>query len=532
MSERNLKDAFYGANFRVGQGLLTRDKSTGSNDLTDSTFENIQTWDVLTDQVATGEAFDEVTDSERAMDDCTESGVAFDVVTDKEVAMDLVTDKEIAMDKVTDKEVAMDKVMSKVMARDKFYGASHSVDKGILTRSQEVNETVLTESNWTQNLTFDQITDNNTNMDEMTDSERSMDDATSSEVAMELVADKEMPMDLVTDKEMPMDLVTDKEIAMDKVTDKEIAMDLLTDKEAAMEVLSDKQSSFDFVLDNISKSAIQQFLVDEITAKSMAVGKFVQGGAFIDSTGVSSENVTDIDTLTDSNDRIEEITDSERAMDAATESELAMNKVTDKEMPMDKVTDKEVAMDAVSDSEVAMDKVSDSEVAMDAVTDKPFATGVFLKSPHLKDTHWSKITSSEIFWNKGEARTNIGDGGSKNLINNDLGGKALELTYDYSSDETYSEYDTLIIDFDQLNSLIVQLSVESGASRPDLIISVDNTTLYENLENADDDNPEWTERNFNVSSISGEQLILIETGVSNSSSTSGTVESRIRFIEG
>ena len=189
---KNLKDAFYSANFRVGQGLVTRDKSTDSNDLTESVFENIQTWDELTDQADTGEAFDELTDSEQGMDDSTESNFA----------MDVVTDKEPAMDKVTDKEMPMEKVMSKVMARDKFYNANHWVDKGILTRSQEVNETVLTESNWTQNVTFDQITDDNTNMDEMTDSEKSMDDATESEVAMDKVTDKEVAMDKVMSKVM------------------------------------------------------------------------------------------------------------------------------------------------------------------------------------------------------------------------------------------------------------------------------------------------------------------------------------------
>ena len=151
--DKNLKDAFYGGNFRVGQGLLTRDKSTDSNDLTEAEFENIQTWDELTDQADTGEAFDEVTDSEQAMDDCTESGVAFDVVTDKEMPMDKVTDKEVAMDKVTDKEMPMDKV---------------------------------------------------------TDKEMPMDKVTDKEVAMDKVTDKEMPMDKVTDKEMPMDKVTSK----------------------------------------------------------------------------------------------------------------------------------------------------------------------------------------------------------------------------------------------------------------------------------------------------------------------------------
>ena len=160
---RTLKDAFYGGNFRVGKGLLTRDKSTDSNDLTEATFENIQTWDELTDQTATDEAFDELTDSEQAMDDSTESNVAFDVVTDKEPAMDKVTDKEMPMDKVTDKEIAMDKVTDKEMP-----------------------------------------------MDKVTDKEMPMDKVTDKEVAMDKVTDKEVAMDKVTDKEMPMDKVVSK----------------------------------------------------------------------------------------------------------------------------------------------------------------------------------------------------------------------------------------------------------------------------------------------------------------------------------
>ena len=181
---RTLKDAFYGGKFRVGQGIYTRSVSQGETILTEATFENIQTWDELTDQTETDEAFDELTDSEQSMDDCTESSVAFDLVTDKEVAMDKVTDKEMPMDKVTDKEMPMDKVTDKEMP-----------------------------------------------MDKVTDKEVAMDKVTDKEVAMDKVTDKEMPMDKVTDKEMPMDKITDKEVAMDKVTDKEVAMDKVTDKE-------------------------------------------------------------------------------------------------------------------------------------------------------------------------------------------------------------------------------------------------------------------------------------------------------------
>ena len=150
---------------------------------------------------------DDITDDEIAMDKVTDSEIAMDKVTDSEMLMDKVTDKEMPMDKVTDKEMPMDKVMSKVMSRDKFYNALHWVDKGIYHRSDWAGEAILTENNWKDNKTFDQITDDETLMGEFTDSEQSMDDSTDSEVAM----------DKVTDKEMPMDKVTDSEIAMDKV---------------------------------------------------------------------------------------------------------------------------------------------------------------------------------------------------------------------------------------------------------------------------------------------------------------------------
>ena len=176
---RTLKDAFYGSNFRVGQGLLTRDKSTDSNDLTESSFENIQTWDELTDQVATGEAFDELTDSEQGMDDSTESNMAMDVVTDKKPAMDKVTDKEVAMDKVTDKEMPMDKV---------------------------------------------------------TDKEVAMDKVTDKEMPMDKVTDKEMPMDKVTDKEVAMDKVMSKLMARSKFLDSSLILDYLWSKIQASDI--------------------------------------------------------------------------------------------------------------------------------------------------------------------------------------------------------------------------------------------------------------------------------------------------------
>ena len=257
--------------------------------------------------------------------------------------------------------------------KDAFYKSNHWVNQGLKSRSDSQGENLLTNAKWTDEsrdfsatcedadlmedytdseISFEDVTDNVFGMDTITDKEVAMDKVTDKEMPMDKVTDKEVAMDKVTDKEVAMDKVTDKEMPIDKVTDKEVAMDKVTDKEVAMEVLSDKEFSFDFVLDNFDKENVEKFLSLDDT-KLMAVGKFVQGGAFIDSTGLSSENVTDIDTLTDSNDRMEEVTDSERGMDAATESELAIDVVTDKEVAMDKLTDKEMPMDKVISKEQA-----------------------------------------------------------------------------------------------------------------------------------------------------------------------------------
>ena len=181
--DKNLKDAFYGANFRVGQGLLTRDKSTDSNDLTEAEFENIQTWDELTDQTATDEAFDELTESFQSCKDMAGSrtgitnvldknDTAFDLLTDKEegmdgvteveLGMDIITDREDSMDKVTDKEMPMDKVTDKPMALGKFFNSSHIVttlwsqDFG----SQELWKNGSIEPVTTQNLLTWEFADN------------------------------------------------------------------------------------------------------------------------------------------------------------------------------------------------------------------------------------------------------------------------------------------------------------------------------------------------------------------------------------
>ena len=141
----------------------------------------------------TEDEIDNLVADEDAMETVGGSVHAINEIIDTRMIMDKVTDSEIAMDKVTDSEIAMDKVMSKVMSRDKFYDAPNWVDKGVYNRSVWAGESILTESNWKQNLTFDQITDDETLMDEFTDSEQSMEDSTDSEIAMDKVIDKLMP---------------------------------------------------------------------------------------------------------------------------------------------------------------------------------------------------------------------------------------------------------------------------------------------------------------------------------------------------
>ena len=454
---RTLKDAFYGGNFRVGQGLLTRDKSTDSNDLTEAEFENIQTFEEICNATQTGEAFDEFVNSNQAKRDGFTGGVAWDTIFENDSFPDLIKEDNTFI--------------------SEFIVGGANAD-GVTTRS-----------------IFDFE-----NVDELTDSENGMEE------------------------------VTDSERAMDGATESEVSMDKVTDKEVAIEVLSDKEFSFDFVLDNFDKENVEKFLSLDDT-KLMAVGKFVQGGAFIDGTGVSSENVDNIDTLTDSNDRMEEVTDSERAMDGATESEVAMDKVTDKEMPMDKVTDKEIAMDKVTDKEVAMDKVTDKEMPMDKVTDKEIAMdsvmskvmarSKFILSNELLNKLYTETPKVELFWERHEnAQTQENFGSLPATVSTNHGDATVRLDSDSPSgtgaDSLYIELGTdnfvenieyvrKTYDLTDANNFIIDIKTTGDE---EIVLWIDGT---EQFQIGTSDN--WQEEIVDVSGQSGE--VVIEIGSNN-----------------
>ena len=199
---------------------------------------------------------------------------------------------------------------------------------------------------------------------------------------------------------------------------------------------------------------------------------------------------------------------------------------------IDGTTDSETAMDGITDSEAAMDIITDKEMPMDKVMADVMPRTKMLLSPYVIDTMWSKEMASEKFWDIVYKTTNVGDVGYYELINNSTNGYGLNITYDYenNNDENYNYWE-VELDFSNVETLEIEFGVESNASRPDIIISVGSNELYSNLEDADDDNPVWTTRSFDVGSITGVKTLKLETGVSHSSSNDGLIEAKTSYIK-
>ena len=123
---RNLKDAFYNAQFRVGQGIYTRAVSQGDNSLTESNFTGIDTFDTLIED-DTG-ALPEFVDSQISMSDAASNGVAMNKISASQTAMDAVAASQTAMDAVAASQTAMDAVIASQLALDTVVASQTAMD--------------------------------------------------------------------------------------------------------------------------------------------------------------------------------------------------------------------------------------------------------------------------------------------------------------------------------------------------------------------------------------------------------------------
>jgi len=95
---RNLKDAFYNAQFRVGQGIYTRAVSQGAaGSLTQANFESFDTFTNLVDDAS---VMNEFAGSQLLMEDVSKSSKGMETVASSQTAMDAVAASQTAMDAV------------------------------------------------------------------------------------------------------------------------------------------------------------------------------------------------------------------------------------------------------------------------------------------------------------------------------------------------------------------------------------------------------------------------------------------------
>lgn len=161
-----------------------------------------------------------------------------------------VIESEQFMDDNTESE-EVDKWFNTGIARNVFYSADNWVNKGIYNRSQNADEDVLVDSDWTAtSRDFDFITGDNTLMEEMTDSEQSMNDATSSETAMDKVTDKEMNSEKIGSKTMARTIFFKSEFLNQFFWDKNNSLTAFYENNNLLETWQDANDSSETFVEN------------------------------------------------------------------------------------------------------------------------------------------------------------------------------------------------------------------------------------------------------------------------------------------
>jgi len=133
---RNLKDAFYNAQFRVGQGIYTRAVSQGAaGSLTQANFESFDTFTNLVDDASVMNEFagsqllmEDVSKSSKGMETVASSQTAMDAVAASQTAMDAVAASQTAMDAVAASQTAMDAVVASQTAMDAVAASQTAMD--------------------------------------------------------------------------------------------------------------------------------------------------------------------------------------------------------------------------------------------------------------------------------------------------------------------------------------------------------------------------------------------------------------------
>jgi len=104
---RNLKDAFYNAQFRVGQGIYTRAVSQGAaGSLTQANFESFDTFTNLVDDAS---VMNEFAGSQLLMEDVSKSSKGMETVAASQTARDVIGFSGLAYDTIANSNMAIGK---------------------------------------------------------------------------------------------------------------------------------------------------------------------------------------------------------------------------------------------------------------------------------------------------------------------------------------------------------------------------------------------------------------------------------------
>jgi len=213
---RNLKDAFYNAQFRVGQGIFTRAVSQGDNSLTESNFTGIDTFDTLIED-DTG-ALPEFVDSQISMSDAASNGVAMNKISASQTAINAVAASQTAMDAVAASQTAMDAVAASQTAMDAV--AASQTARDVIGFSGLAYDTIAASNMAIGKYAIGYTTESPSDfadMDAVAASQTAMDAVISSQLALDTVVASQTAMDAVAASQTAMDVVLQSSIALGKL---------------------------------------------------------------------------------------------------------------------------------------------------------------------------------------------------------------------------------------------------------------------------------------------------------------------------
>jgi len=240
---RNLKDAFYNAQFRVGQGIYTRAVSQGAaGSLTQANFESFDTFTNLVDDAS---VMNEFAGSQLLMEDVSKSSKGMETVAASQTARDVIGFSGLAYDTIANSNMAIGKYA--------------------------IGYTTESPSDFAD-------------MDAVVASQTAMNAVAASQTAMDAVISSQLALDTVVASQTAMDAVTSSQLALDTVVASQTAMDAVAASLLARTELLLSQ----FVLGSVWESVNSEIYLNEgtINVDSSFGGdgiKILQGGTTVDS---------------------------------------------------------------------------------------------------------------------------------------------------------------------------------------------------------------------------------------------------------